>query len=258
MIDALHISESGLRATQKWIDTISNNVANMQTAGFKKSAVNFTDLVRSQEATDIAQGSQSSTDAGGIGTRIAGNSTVFSMGSVQATNNPLDIVIQGNGFFEVVRADGGLAYTRLGRMKVTAEGQLSSATGMVLSGDIRIPPDVEAIEVQADGMVRGRVGGTEDIIDLGQLRIARVGNPESMKSLGDGLYTTTDASGEATLHTAGSEGVGQLLQGHLEMSNVDLVEEMTSLVLAQRAYQLNARIVQTADQIMETINNLRR
>ena len=258
MIDALHISESGLRATQKWIDTISNNVANMQTAGFKKSAVNFTDLVRGSDGAGGAQNTQEAADAGGIGTRIAANSTVFSMGSVQATNNPLDIVIQGNGFFEVVRADGSLVYTRLGRMKVTAEGLLSSANGLALSSDIRIPPDVEAIEIQADGTVRGRVGGTEDIIELGQVRVARISNPESMKALGDGLYATTEASGDATLHTAGSEGVGQLLQGHLEMSNVDLVEEMTSLVLAQRAYQLNARIIQTADQVMETINNLRR
>lgn len=257
MIDALHISESGLRATQKWIDSISNNVANMQTAGFKKSAVHFSNLVRGSE-TQTSDVSSEAASVTGAGTRLAEQVTVFSMGSVQATNNPLDVVIQGGGFFEVIRDDGTLAYTRLGRLKVAADGQLTSVLGAPLSGDIRIPPDVEAIDIQADGTVRGRVSGSEEIIELGQLKLARIGNPEAMQALGDGLYITTAESGDASIQTAGTEGVGSLLQGHLEMSNVDLVEEMTSLVMAQRAYQLNARIVQTADQVMETINNLRR
>lgn len=256
MIDALHISESGLRATQKWIDSISNNVANMQTAGFKKSAVHFSNLVRGGEPTDGAASGNGTVT--GAGTRLAEQVTVFSMGSVQATNSPLDVVIQGNGFFEVLRDDGSLAYTRLGRLKVAADGQLTSISGAPLSGDIRIPPDVEAIDIQPDGTIRGRVSGSEEIIELGQLKLARIGNPEAMHAIGDGFYVATSESGDASIQTAGSEGVGSLLQGHLEMSNVDLVEEMTSLVLAQRAYQLNARIVQTADQVMETINNLRR
>lgn len=259
MIDALHISESGLRATQKWIDTISNNVANMQTAGFRKSAVNFSDMVRSSPESDPTNGSTGAdTTSLGIGTRVSGSTIDFGMGAVQATNSPLDVAIQGNGFLEVERADGTLAYTRLGRLKVTSEGQLVSLNGLALSSDIRVSPDVEALEIQPDGTVRGRVGGTQEVLELGQIRLARISNPESMTNLGDGLFATTEASGDATLHIAGTDGVGGLLQGYLEMSNVDLVEEMTSLVLAQRAYQLNARIIQTADQVMETINNLRR
>lgn len=256
MIDALHISESGLKANQKWIDHISNNVANMQTAGFKKSAVQFVDMVGAK-STD-ANAAQIGDATNGQGTRIGQSITVFSAGPVKATGESLDVAINGSGFLEVMLPEGGMAYTRLGKLKLNNDGQLTTVSGYVLADDIRVPSDITAIEIDRMGNIRGKAGQAGEVLELGQLRIAHITNPESMEVLGEGLFATTQASGEAVIRQAGEDGAGELMQGYLEMSNVDLVEEMTNLVMAQRAYQLNARIIQTVDQVMETINNLRR
>lgn len=262
MIDALNISESGLHATQKWIDSISNNVANMQTVGYKKMSVNFSNMVN-QPASPGAPAADSQDNAAyGIGTQIASVNSVFTNGSIKSTKNELDVAIQGNGFFEVIRSDGTFAYTRAGQFKVNSEGALTTIDGLPLSADIRIPPDVSSVQIEANGNIKGLVASTGEVIDLGELRIANVIDPQSLKTVGNGLYvndrSVNDSADSITLESAGTNGTGQLLQGFLEMSNVDLIEEMSSLVLAQRAYQLNARIIQTADQVMETINNLRR
>lgn len=256
MIDALHISESGLKANQKWIDTISNNVANMQTVGFKKANVQFANLINN--STDQAGNVNPPGTSYGIGTSVGQVETVFTPGSFKATGQVLDVAINGAGFLEVIHTDGSLKYTRTGRLKVNNEGQLTTLQGLALSDDIRVPSDVTQIEIDKGGIVRGKTANSDDIIELGQIRVAQVISPESMSILGDGLYAVTEASGDANLQSAGTNGVGEIVQGYLEMSNVDLVEEMTNLVMAQRAYQLNARIIQTADQVMETINNLRR
>lgn len=263
MIDALNISESGLHATQKWIDAISNNVANMQTVGYKKMSVSFANMVNQPVSTGVPSASNSQEITSyGIGTQISSVNSVFTGGSIKSTKNELDIAIQGNGFFEVIRSDGTFAYTRAGQFKVSSEGILTTIDGLPLSSDIRVPPDVSAIEIKANGHVNGHVSGTGEVLDLGEIRIANVMDPQSLKAVGNGLYvndSSLDGDGnQITLESSGANGTGQLLQGFLEMSNVDLIEEMSNLVLAQRAYQLNARIIQTADQVMETINNLRR
>lgn len=263
MIDALNISESGLHSTQKWIDSISNNVANMQTVGYKKMNVSFANMVNQPVSPSTGDSNSQEASSYGIGTQVSTVNSVFTEGSVKATQKALDLAIQGNGFFEVTRDDGSLAYTRAGQFKVNSEGVLTTLQGLPLSADIHVSPDVTSIEILPNGTVKGHVASTGEVLDLGEIRIARVSDPDSLKPIGDGLYineNSTNANGgiQVTLETSGTNGTGHLLQGFLEMSNVDLIEEMSSLVLAQRAYQLNARIIQTADQVMETINNLRR
>jgi len=256
MIDALSIASSGLSANQAWIDSISNNVANMQTVGFKKNQVNFRDLVQHVITDNSNTNAPSRTNGAGI--QVMPSSLDLRTGTIRASNNPLDIAIQGNGFFEVALSSGGTAYTRDGRFHVNAEGLLVSRDGRVLTSDVRIPPDADKITIQANGQVQVKIANTGEIMNVGQIRLAYFASAENLTRLGDGLYRQTSQSGEAIYTEAGTSGTGVLLSNHVEMANVDMIEEMTNLVLAQRAYQMNARLLQASDQILETINNLRR
>ena len=238
MIDALNIASSGLAANQAWIDSISNNIANMQTVGYKRSQVNFQELVQSTGTADVI-------DNGVPIPRVGAG--------IQASGQ-----IRGDGFFEVTLPSGELAYTRAGRFQVLADGQLALSNGQVLASEIRIPPDAASVEIQPDGVVKARIANSHETLQAGQIRLADFARAEQLLSLGDGLYRPTDLSGEAVYADPGNAGMGLLLQGHVELSNVNLIDEMTGLVLAQRAYQLNARLLQASDQILETINNLRR
>lgn len=253
MIDAVHIATSGLTANQSWIDSISNNVANMQTTAFKRSQVNFQSIVKAQGGLPAAP-----LLPAGAGVALGQATIDFSPGAMRATNLPYDLAIQGNGFFEVALASGETLFTRVGNFRVNAQGQLALPGGEVLAGDILIPPDVKAVQIQADGVVKARLGESGELQELGMLRLAMFAQPAQLESVGNGLYRAGTAAGAVEYRTPGEEGAGLLLQGQLEVSNVDLVSEMTDLVLAQRAYQLNARILQTSDQVLETINNLRR
>ncbi len=254
MIDALHIAQSGLKATQDWLDIISNNITNSQTAAYKKSSVQFVEMVKGSEATTQASGTA---ESGGMGTRLADPNLIFSSGVLSPTDQTLDLAINGKGFFEVILDDGEPAYTRVGRLSVSEDGTLVTNSGYALSSNIQIPPDVSEISIDSKGYVFGKVGELGSV-ELGQIHLAHITNPAALNSLGNGLFRLTENSGDVALREPGSEGVGTIQQGYLEMSNVELIEEMTSLVLAQRAYQLNARLVQVMDQTMETINNLRR
>lgn len=258
-MEALHIASTALRANEAWIGSIAHNIANLQTPGFKRVSVQFSELVHQQQATAASVGSVPNKLLSGLGTRLRDSVIEFGAGSVQPTGVPTDVAIQGNGFFEVVHPDTGeLVYTRVGRLTVNAEGQLALRSGHVLSGAISVPPDVTELFIASDGTVKGRVGNSTEQIDLGELTLARVLDPGAMRPAGDGFYAVTEQSGEAATQQPGTEGVGTLLAGHLEGANVDLQREMTELVMAQRAYQLNARIIQTAASVMETMNNLER
>lgn len=257
MIDALNIASSALAANQAWIDSISNNVANMQTIGFKRSEVNFHDRVRDVAVRDEA-GATTLMSHAGAGVQVGEPVQVFSPGTVRATGNELDLAIQGDGFFEVALPTGELAYTRAGRFHVDADGQLALADGQVLSGDVRVPPDVGRLQIKQDGQVQGTVSETGEVINLGQLQLVRFASAEQLSKLSDGLYRPSELSGEPVYAEPGRDGLGALLQGSIEMSNVNLIDEMSGLVLAQRAYQMNARLLQASDQVLETINNLRR
>lgn len=251
MIDAISIANSGLAANQKWLDTISSNISNMQTMGYKKESAQFSNLIATNNINNAI--SQQ-----GIGVSLENNYTDFKNGDVQTTNQPYDFAIQGKGFFEVEQPDGSLAYTRIGQFHVNAEGQLALANGQVLTADIRIPADVERVNLAADGTLSGKVIGTGEELELGKIELVNFNNDSQLKKMGNGLYLPTQLSGEPQYGEMNTEGMGAVLQGHLEMSNVDLVSEISNLIMAQRAYQLNARVLQAGDQIMETINNLRR
>ena len=252
MIDALFISATGLRSQQQQIDVISNNVANLQTPGFKKARVAFAAMTQTPvEGTTGAE-------ASGLGSTILSVGTVFTAGPLQPTGNPLDLAIDGPGLLEVLDEAGERRYSRAGRLVVDGEGFLALPSGHRLSAAIQIPPDATDVRISRDGEVLARLSGSDEDTPHGQIDLALVPSLEGLTALGENLFALTEASGEPTLGRPGDAGVGVLQQGYLESSNVDMVDEMTALVLAQRAYQLNARLLQASDQILETLNNLRR
>ncbi|WP_228202696.1 flagellar hook-basal body protein [Acinetobacter baumannii] len=230
---------------------MSSNISNMQTMGYKKENAQFSNLIATNNFNNVI--SQQ-----GIGVSLENNYTDFKNGDVQTTNQPYDFAIQGKGFFEIEQPDGSLAYTRIGQFHVNAEGRLALSSGEVLTADIRIPSDVEHVKLTSDGILSGKVIGTGEELELGKIELVSFNNDSQLKKMGNGLYLPTQLSGEPQYGEMNSEGMGTVLQGHLEMSNVDLVSEISNLIMAQRAYQLNARVLQAGDQIMETINNLRR
>jgi flagellar basal-body rod protein FlgG len=257
MIDALSIASSGLAANQAWIDSISNNVANMQTIGYKRSQVEFQDLVRETTTRDVS-GAEQMVQLVGAGIRANEPTQVFSPGTYRQTDNTYDLAIQGDGFFEVSLPSGEVGYTRAGRFHVDADGQLATHAGEILNADLRIPPDVSDVVIKQDGSVQATLVDSGEVMTLGQIQLAKFVSAENLRKMSDGLYRPTQMSGQVSYADPGRDGIGSLLQGHVEMSNVNLIDEMSGLVLAQRAYQMNARLLQAGDQILETINNLRR
>lgn len=255
MIDALYIAASGLNAEQKQIDIISNNVANMQTPGFKRTRVVFSDVTSATPA-QIEQGQV--VGYGGAGTRVLSSESVFSEGQLRGTGNPLDLAIEGPGFFEVQASDGSRLYTRAGQLQVNNQGYLVTTNGLRLSGDIQIPPDAKKMKIDGQGNVTAILGNDTYRSRLGTIELAVFPAPDSLRSVGNNAFAPTSAAGDPSIGHPGDTGFGQIQQGYLELANVNMVSEMTSLVIAQRAYQLNARLIQAADQILDTINNLKR
>lgn len=259
MIDALYIANTGLKAQQTQLDIISNNVVNMNTPGFKKSRVDFANLAyQNANLPEVRVMDSENAALVGGGISIATTRSIFSPGDARTTGNPLDVAIHGNGFFEVMGEDGELGYTRAGRLGVDRDGFLVTSSGQRLSAGIQVPPDAEQLEITETGEVRATLVGESEPISLGQIDLARFTNTDGLNPLGNSTFSPTRKSGDAYLARPGEAGVGTLHQGQLEVSNVELVEEMSHLMLAQRAYQLNARLLQASDQILETINNLRR
>jgi flagellar basal-body rod protein FlgG len=254
MIDALYISASGLRSEQKQIDVISNNVANMHTPGFKRSRVNFVEVA----TAGVSANAGAPADSSGNGTRIFSTSTMFSAGNMRATQNPLDLAIQGNGFFEFEAENGELVYSRDGQFRIDAEGQLVNVQGLRLSRPIQMPADAQEVRIAANGEITAILSGSAERQIIGQIELTTFAAQDAMDVMGDNRFAATDAAGAPSYGRPGETGFGSVQQGYVEMANVEMVEEMAALVLAQRAYQLNARVLQASDQILETINNLRR
>lgn len=255
MIDALHISASGLRSEQKQIDVISNNVANMQTPGFKRGRVNFVDMAT---VAVTAQGLPSVDGTHGSGTRIASTSTMFAPGDLRQTGNVFDLAIEGQGFFELEAPDGSAVYTRAGQFRLDAEGFLVAVNGLRMTHAFPIPTDASDVRVAANGEVTAKLAGDAERTVLGAIELTMFAALDALESTGDNQFRATDAAGAPSYGTSADTGFGRIAQGALEMSNVEMIDEMSALVLAQRAYQLNARVLQASDQILETINNLRR
>ncbi|WP_162932217.1 flagellar basal-body rod protein FlgG [Solimonas sp. K1W22B-7] len=259
MIDAIYASISGLQAHQLRLDALSNNLANVSTPGFKKTRVNFADLMYRPVTGGVTDaGVQEKLPQLGLGTAVASTEAIFSQGDMRQTQRPLDMAILGQGFLEVQLADGSFAYTRLGSLRLNETGELVTQDGLRISGDIRVPAEATKLVIGQDGKIMATMPGEDDPEEIGQLELTGFVNAAGLKLLGGGLYGATEESGEAFYGTPGEVGLGKLRQGFLEMSNVDFVEELAELVVAQRAYQLNARALQAADEVLAEINGLRR
>jgi flagellar basal-body rod protein FlgG len=259
MLDSLYIGATGLRAQQLNVDTISNNLANINTPGFKRSRVHFDDVVQREvlRASNVP-GQAASLVRMGSGVDVTGVRQVFTMGELKKTDDPFNVAIKGMGFLEVLRSDGSLAYSRVGRMKVDQDGMLATADGHPLSGLIRVPPDAKGLNISPDGVVSATYGTSREPEELGVLELVQFANPGGLTPLGEGLYRAADAAGVSTRSRPGQDDAGELAQGYLESSNVALVDEMVGLMVAQRAYEVSAKVIQASDEMLAISNNLRR
>lgn len=261
MLRSLNIAATGMAAQQTQLEGISNNIANVNTNGFKKQRIDFQDLlyqtVRAAGAPTSAT-TQSPTGVQlGSGVRVAGTSRVFSEGSILVTDNPLDIAIEGDGFLVIQRPDGVPAYTRTGNLQKDSQGQLVTAEGMPLDPALVIPPDATSVNIGSDGTVSVMLPNQATPVQIGQLTTALFINPAGLNALGHNLFTATAASGEPEVGTPGSGGRGAILQGALEKSNVDVVEEMVGLISTQRAYEVNSKIITAADEMLRAATQMR-
>lgn len=259
MIDALYISASGLRSEQKQIDVISNNVANMQTPGFKRTRVNFADVAGTAMPSAVAADAPArASEPMPGGTRISATVADFDTGELKPTGNPLDLAIDGAGLFELELDNGTVAYTRDGQFRLDGEGTLRTMQGARLANAPQIPLEATDVRVTSAGEISVLMPSDTERTVLGAVELAVFGAADALQSVGDNRYIATQAAGTPSYVVPGEAGSGKLQQGQVEMANVQMIEEMSSLVMAQRAYQLNARVLQAADQVLETINNLRR
>lgn len=261
---ALRTAASGMYAQQLNIQVISNNIANMNTTSFKKSRAEFKDLIyqslvaNPQQEVNPGTVEQSSSKIQiGSGVKTSSTQKMFQQGDLQQTGQQLDIGISGDGFFQVRKSDGTFAYTRDGALKLSSEGSLVTAGGYLLEPGLSVDEQVSSISISKEGVVSAKeLGG--DIVDLGTIELAKFVNPGGLLALGDNLYAETEASGVPIIGQAGHDGFGELQQGFLESSNVDIVEEMISMISAQRAYEINSKTVTTVEEMMSTANNLKR
>ena len=261
MIRALYSAASGMTAQQLNVDNIANNLANANTAGYKMRRAQFQDLLyQTMIQPGAAAGQQTTVPTGlqlGLGTRASSNEIIFSQGNFSQTDNPLDLVIQGNGFFQVRRATGETAYSRAGSFHLNKEGSLVTSDGDPIEPQITIPSGAQAITIATDGTVSYLLAGQTAAQRAGQIQLAGFQNPAGLNSVGRNLYLPTDASGEPVVaNPGGQEGLGSLLQGYQEQSNVSIVEEFIALIAAQRAYEANSKVVKAADDMYQQANNI--
>ena len=266
-VTALHAAATGMKAQDTKLDVLANNLANVNTAGFKRSRVNFEDLlyqtkrepgILNAEDEPIPHGIQV-----GLGVRVSGTQQSFTPGSIDRTDQELDVMIDGEGFFQVRTIQDGsiiIAYTRNGNLTRNSVGNLvlANSEGSILEPPISIPDDAIRINIANDGEVSVLQQGSPALSVVGQIELARFVNPEGLKQIGQNLFAETDASGPAVTGPPQSDGLGTLQQGALEMSNVDPVRELIQLILTQRAFELNSQTIQSADQALQVVANLRR
>ncbi len=259
---ALSIAASGMQAQQLNVDVISHNIANMNTTSYKRQRAEFQDMLYQNLERP---GSTSSASGAilplgiqiGVGVRADAVARSTEQGGISATGNPYDLAINGRGFFQITLPSGQTGYTRAGNLAVNAEGQIVTADGYALEPAVTVPPEATAIQITRDGIVEVTLAGQTDPQQIGQLEIASFINPAGLEAIGDNLYLETPASGAATTATPGSPGLGTLMQGYLEMSNVNAVEEISALIVAQRAYEMNARVITAADEMLQATTQLR-
>jgi flagellar basal-body rod protein FlgG len=258
MWEALAIGATGMQAQQLQVDTIANNLANVNTPGFKRSRVGFTELLAARSQAGMDGAPLGAPAAAGVGVALASSARLFEPGELKKTDSAMDLAIQGDGFLELALADGSRAYTRGGPLKVNADGLLATASGVAFKPGITIPEHAESVQISPTGRVQVRLPAQATPMDVGQLELVRFHNPQGLLAQGGNLYRATEASGEAVGGVPGTEGLGTVLQGHLEASNVRLVEEMVGLMMAQRAYEASVKVVQASDEMLGLLNGLRR
>lgn len=260
MIRSLWIAKTGMEAQQTQLDTISHNLANVGSNGFKRGHVVFEDLIyQNLRQAGAASSDQTQLPTGlqvGLGVRPVASSRNFSQGNLQQTSNNLDLAIKGSGFFQIQQPDGSTAYTRDGSLQVDANGQLVTNAGYVVQPGITIPTNAQSVTIAADGTVSVALPGQATPQAVGQLTLASFVNPAGLEPRGQNLWAETAASGAPQAGAPGSNGLGALQQGYVETSNVNVVEELVAMIQTQRAYELNSKAIQTSDQMLQRLGQL--
>jgi flagellar basal-body rod protein FlgG len=261
MVRALYSAATGMEAQQLFMDTISNNLANVNTTGFKRSKIEFQDLMyqtlKEPGVKDSEGGMAPSGIEVGLGVKPSATQRLFDQGSLTQTGNSLDVAIQGDGFYQINMPDGTIAYTRDGTFKTSSDGTIVNSSGYPLSPQITIPSGAQQLGISTDGKVTAVMPGQSTSTQLGQIELARFVNPEGLTGLSGNLYGVSDSSGEPTLQVPGQNGIGTLQQGYTEASNVQMVDEMVNMISAQRAYEIVAKTITVSDQMMQTTNSMK-
>jgi len=262
MIKAMRTSATGMVAQQMNVDNIANNLANVNTTGFKKSKIEFQDILyqnyrRAGSATAVGTKVPSEL-AIGYGSKAVSTVRDFTSGSLSETGNALDLSISGDGFFQIQNPDGSTVYTRDGSFKTSSDGRIVTSDGYFLLPEVTLPEDTTSISIGQDGIIEVLQYGSEDPVEIGQIELARFVNPAGLMALGKNLLSETSSSGDPITDIPTQNGLGQIDQGSLEMSNVEVVDEMVNMIVAQRAYEMNSKAIQTSDDMAEIANNLKR
>lgn len=262
MIRSIYTASTGMKANQLYIDNISNNLSNVNTTGFKKSRVEFEDLMYQ---TMQEPGGQSSDGvqkpAGlqvGLGTKATSNSKIFVQGNIVNTGSNQDLAIQGDGFFQIAMPDGTSRYTRNGHFNVNAEGYITTDQGYLLDPPVVVPEEAQNFQITSDGLIQVQFPGDDLATDLGQIELARFINPGGLKAVGGNLYQATESAGQPIIGNPEQNNLGSILPQSLEASNVQLVEEMVNMIIAQRAYEVSSKAISTSDDMLQTANQLKR
>jgi flagellar basal-body rod protein FlgG len=264
MVRSLWTAATGMNGQQANIDTISNNLSNVNTTGFKKQRTEFEDLIYQTVKTAGTPATEDTITPVGVqmghGTRVASTLRMFDQGSLQSTGNISDVAIQGEGFFRVLQYDGSYAYTRDGSFKIDASRQLVTSNGLKVIPEITFPEGYrqDTVNISQDGRVTVRVADLDDPVAVGQIELYRFENPEGLSTVGENLYKQTPASGNAAAGRPGFDGFGKSIHKFLEMSNVSTISEMVNMIVAQRAYEFNSKAIQTSDSMLQTAANLKR
>jgi flagellar basal-body rod protein FlgG len=263
MFRSLFTAASGMQAQQFNLDTIANNLANASTAGFRRRRLQFQDLLYQNLVMPGTAATQQTTVAAGLqiglGSRPAASEIIQLQGDLSATGNPLDLTIEGQGFFQVQMPSGETAYTRSGTFHMDAQGNVVTADGNPMEPSITIPQGATSITIGSDGTVSATLSGQQAAQQVGNIQLALFANPGGLNSVGKNLFLSTTASGDPVLGTpGGTEGLGAIQQGYLEQSNVSVVDEFIQMIVAQRSYEANSRVVRAADEMFQLVNNLGR
>ncbi len=260
MINSLWISKTGMEAQQMQLDVISHNLANVSTTGYKRANAVFEDLMYQ----NLRQVGSSTTDQSqlptglhlGLGVRTVATSRSFAQGTVQQTGNPLDVAIQGSGFFQITMPDGTNQYTRDGSFQVDSQGRLVTASGLAVASGVTVPANAKNVTISNNGTVTATIPGNVSPQSIGTITLASFLNPAGLEPQGQNLFAESPASGQASTGTPGANGLGMISQGFLETSNVNVVQELISMIQTQRAYEMNSKAIQTSDQMLQKLGQL--